>query len=372
VKIVLACPYAWDAPGGVQVHVGQLADHLRKRGHEVLVLAPGHGSEVRGGGAAHPSVRLVGRAVRVPFQGTVAPICFSAHSARLIRSALRSFRPDLVHAHEPFSPSTAMLATLWSRSPVVATFHAFSERSVLYSVAAPFLRPVWRRIRVGIAVSEAAATFVAARFRDSLRVIPNGCDLELFAGGRPREDLPPGHRILWVGRLDEQKGFPVAVRAFAALAAEFPDLIFVVVGEGRDRGAVSALAPEIRRRALLAGSVPHPDLPGYFAGADAFVAPALGQESFGIVLVEAMAAGVPVVASDIPGYQEVIRRDVDGLLVPPKDPDALARAVRRVLTDPALAARLREGGRARAERFRWDVVIEEIEAAYQDALDVRR
>ncbi|HYT80561.1 MAG TPA: glycosyltransferase family 4 protein [Actinomycetota bacterium] len=365
-RIVLACPYAWDAPGGVQVHVGQLAEHLQNRGQEVLVLAP---AKRRASG--QPWVRLVGRAVRVQYQGTVAPICFSVRSARLIGSELRSFAPDLIHAHEPFSPSTAMLATLRARSPVVATFHAFTERSALYSVAAPFLRPVWAKLRVRIAVSQAAATFVGARFRDGVRVIPNACDVELFARGRPREGFPPGRRMLWVGRLDEQKGFPVAVRAFASLAVEFPDLTFVVVGEGRDRTAVSTLDPETRPRVLQAGSVPHADLPGYIAGADVFVAPALGQESFGIVLVEAMAAGVPVVASDIPGYREVVRDDLDGILVPPGDPDAVAGAVRRVLSGPTLAARLAEAGRSRAERYRWDVVIEEIEAAYKEALEER-
>ncbi len=365
-KIVLACPYAWDAPGGVQVHIGQLADHLQDRGHEVLVFAPAKRRV-----PDQPRVRLVGRAVRVPYQGTVAPICFSVRSARLIGSELRSFAPDLIHAHEPFSPSTAMLASLRSRSPVVATFHAFTMRSALYSVAAPFLRPVWAKLRVRIAVSEAAATFVGARFRDGIRVIPNGCDIDLFARGWAREGLPPGRRMLWVGRLDEQKGFPVAVRAFASLAVEFPDLTFLVVGEGRDRTAVSSLPPGARRRVMLAGSVPHRDLPGYVAGADVFVGPALGQESFGIVLVEAMAAGVPVVASDIPGYREVVRKDLDGLLVPPGDPVALAAGVRRVLSDPALTGRLVDAGKARAERYRWDVVLEEIEGAYREALKER-
>jgi phosphatidylinositol alpha-mannosyltransferase len=261
-----------------------------------------------------------------------------------------------------------MLATLRSRAPVVATFHAFADRSALLSAAAPILRPIWAKLRVRIAVSGAASAFVGRRFRDCLRVIPNGCDLDLFAGAAPRGDLPPGRRVVWVGRLDEQKGFPVAVRAFSDLSPEFADLTFVVVGEGRDRSAVSLLDPDTRRRLVLAGSVVHGELPAYLSRADVFVAPALGQESFGIVLVEAMAAGVPVVASDIPGYREVVRNGVDGILVPPGDPVALAGAVRRVLLDPALGSRLRDAGRARAKVFSWDVVTDRIEAAYQEAL----
>jgi phosphatidylinositol alpha-mannosyltransferase len=261
-----------------------------------------------------------------------------------------------------------MLTAMRSHSPVVATFHAFAEASALYSVAAPILRPVWSKLRVRIAVSEAAAGFVRSRFRDDLRVIPNGCDVELFANAQPLKGLPPGRRMVWVGRLDEQKGFPIAVQAFSQLATQFTDLTFVVVGEGRDRAALSTLAHDIRRRVVLAGSVPHQDLPPYLSGADIFVAPALGQESFGIVLVEAMAGGVPVVASDIPGYREVVRPDVDGILVPPRDPAALAEAIGKVLSDSELAQRLREAGRARAEAYRWDVVIEQIETTYQDAI----
>jgi phosphatidylinositol alpha-mannosyltransferase len=365
VRIVLACPYAWDVPGGVQVHVGQLAQQLQKRGHEVLVLAPALSRATQH--AAEPWVRLVGRAVRVPYKGTVAPICFSVRSARLVGSALRSFGPDVVHVHEPLTPSTGMLAAMRSHSPVVATFHAFAEASALYSAAAPVLRPIWSKLRVRIAVSEAAAGFVRSRFRNGLKVIPNGCDVDRFAHAQPLEGLPPRRRMAWVGRLDEQKGFPIAVQAFSQLATQFTDLTFVVVGEGRDRAALSTLAPDIHRRVILAGSVPHQDLPPYLSEAAVFVAPALGQESFGIVLVEAMAAGVPVVASDIPGYREVVRNEADGILVPPGDSAALAEAVRSVLSDPELSARLREAGRAKAERYRWDVVVEEILACYAGA-----
>jgi phosphatidylinositol alpha-mannosyltransferase len=362
VRILLACPYAWEAPGGVQVHVRQLSSHLRERGHETLIVAPGREP------SAEPGVRIVGKPVRVPYQGTVAPISFSPGSFRRVGEALRSFRPEVVHAHEPLTPSAAMFATFRARVPVVATFHAHAERSGLLTATAPALRPLWRRLRVRIAVSEAAARFVQNRFGDGLRIIPNGCDTELFAGAEPAEDLPPGRRVLWVGRLDPQKGFGVAVRAFAELAAEVPDVVFVVAGDGRDRNAVASVAPDVRARVVMLGTVPHDHLPRYHAAADAFVAPALGQESFGVVLVEAMAAGLPIVATDISGYREVVRPDVEGLLVPTDDPPAVAAALRRVLTDRELADRLGHAGRARAELFRWPVVVEQIESAYRDAL----
>jgi phosphatidyl-myo-inositol alpha-mannosyltransferase len=362
VKILLACPYSWDAPGGVQVHVGQLAAQLSKRGHRVLVLAPGERAP------REPWVRLVGRPTNVRYQGTVAPICFRPESFARVRREVREFRPDLVHAHEPLTPSTGMFAVLVAKkTPVVATFHAFAERSRMYTVAAPVLRRVWRRLRIKIAVSQAAVGFVQERFGPGIRIVPNGCDVDLFARADPAEGLPAGRRLLWVGRLDPQKGFPVAVEAFGLLAGELPDLWFVVVGEGQELAALSRLTRPARQRVKLVGRVPHERLPGYYKGADVFAAPALGQESFGLVLVEAMASGVPVVASDIPGYREVVRTGVDGTLVPPGDPHALAGAIRPLVTDTAAARRFSEAGRARAETFRWERVVDQLERAYREA-----
>jgi phosphatidylinositol alpha-mannosyltransferase len=345
----------------VQVHVRQLAEHLIERGHEVVVLAPAeHRPRERW-------VRVVGKPIRMRYQGTFAPICFSPASWTRVGHVLGSFRPDIVHAHEPTAPSTGMFAALRARAPVVATFHANVERSRLLTAALPLLRPVWRRLRVKLAVSEAAKDFYQSRFGHGIRIVPNGVDIDLFAKGSPSAELPSGRAMLWTHRLDPQKGFGVAVGAFAKLALEFPDLWLVVIGEGKDRGRVERLPAEARSRVLMVGTVPHDRLPAYHAGADVFVAPALGQESFGLVLVEAMAAGVPVVATDIAGYREVVRHDVDGLLVPVGDPTALADAVGRVLLEPDLAKRLTEAGRARAEDFRWDGVVERIERAYRDA-----
>jgi phosphatidylinositol alpha-mannosyltransferase len=357
-RIAQVCPYAWDAPGGVQGHVRELANHLRGRGHEVLVVAPALRRIQEQG------VAVAGRAIRVRYQGTVAPIAPASLAA--VRRVLRRFRPEVVHAHEPLTPSTSMAAVLTAAAPVVATFHAHVERSRLFDLAAPALRPVWRRLGARIAVSDAAARFVTDRLGDGVRVIPNGLDVARFEAAAPAEDLPPGRRILWVGRLDPQKGFPVAIRAFERLAVEIHDAWFVVAGEGRDRSTLTELPLRVRERVIVLGSVDRDRLPRYHAAADVFVSPAVGQESFGIVLVEAMAAGLPVVATDIQGYREVVDDGVEGLLVPPRDPAALAAALRRVLEDDELAKSLGEAGRARARRYSWDVVGPEIEAVYAE------
>jgi phosphatidylinositol alpha-mannosyltransferase len=360
VRILLACPYAWEAPGGVQVHVRQLAGALERRGHEALVVAPGAAP------AAESFVRIVGRPIRVPYAGTVAPLCFSRRAFRRIRRLAQVFEPHVVHVHEPLTPSVSMLATFAATAPVVATFHAHLDRSRLMEAVGPALRTVARRIAAAVAVSEAAAEFVARVVPEPVEIVPNGVEVGRFADpGPPADGLPAGRRVLWVNRLDPQKGFPIAVRAFGRLAAELDDVVLVVAGDGSDRDALGLLEESHRRRVAMLGSVPHDRLPAYHAAADAFVSAATGQESFGIVLVEAMAAGLPVVATDIAGYREVVREGVEGLLVPPNDPGALAAALRRVLTEDELAARLGSAGRDRARDFDWGVVVPRLEAIYK-------
>ena len=278
---------------------------------------------------------------------------------------MRSFDPDVIHAHEPLTPSTSMLAVLAASVPVVATFHAFLDRSRLMELAGPALRQVSRRIDAGVAVSDAAASFLRRVVHAPLEIVPNGVDVGAFAHpGRPVDGLPPGRKILWVNRLDPQKGFDVMLRAFEELAIELDDLVLLVAGDGRDRVLVSSLPLHLRGRVLRLGNVPHGELPRYHAAADVFASPATGQESFGIVLVEAMAAGVPVVASDIAGYREVVRDGIEGLLVPPNDPGALAEAIRRILSEPDLASALAAAGRSRAETFSWATVVPRLEAVY--------
>ena len=360
-RIAVVCPYAWEAAGGVQVHVENLATRLLERGHQATVLAPTIATP------REPWVRSVGRPIRVSYHGTVAPI--APLSYRRTRAALASLRPDVLHVHEPLTPSVSMFAALAAKVPVLATVHAYLDRSYAMELAAPVLRRIWRRVTVGVAVSDAAASFLRRAVpAAALEIVPNGVDVGAFAGAEPRADLPPGRRILWVNRLDAQKGFPIAVAAFSKVLEDVPNAVLVVVGEGKDREALGLLTESARARVDMRGAVPNEQVPAFHAACEEFVSPAVGQESFGIALVEAMAAGLPVVATDIPGYREVVSDGVEGLLVAPRDPEALAAGLVRVLTEPGLAARLGEAGRERALTFDWPVVVDRLEELYRRAI----
>lgn len=352
-RVALVCPYDVDAPGGVQVHVAGLAMQLAERGHAVEILGPGRGG--------------LGRPIGIPYRGTVAPIAPWPALART-RSALGRFSPDIVHVHEPFTPSASMWATLVATVPVVATFHSWLDRSRIYERAAPLMVPVRRRLAATIAVSQAAASFVD-RALPGLRprVIPNGLSVARFAEAAPLS-WPPGRRIAWAHRLDRQKGFPVMVEAFRSLAGERDDVWLSVCGDGADRSVIADLPGHVRDRVMMLGRLDHPRVPLVYAGADVAVAAATGQESFGIALVEAMAAGVPVVATDIEGYRQVATNGVDALLVPPGDARGLASAVGDILDDGDLASKLADAGRRRAASFDWPEVTGRIESVYRSVL----
>lgn len=352
-RVAVVCPYDLDAPGGVQVHVRDLAEQLELHGHIAEVFGPGSGR--------------LGRSIRIPYRGTVAPIAPWPTGVRVARRTLQRFGPDLVHVHEPFTPSASMWATLAATVPVVATFHSWLDRSRAYEWAAPLLRPVARRLSATIAVSDAAAAFV----RQALpcldpEVIPNGLTVARFADASLRA-WPPGQRIAWAHRLDRQKGFPVMVEAFRILASDRPDVRLTVGGDGLDRRVVESLPSSARQRVTMLGALEHGEVPSLLAGADVAVAAATGQESFGYSVVEAMAAGVPVVATDIEGYRQVATHEVDALLVPPGDAVELAGAIRRVLDDRVLAGRLSEAGRRTAGAYDWRLVVERIESVYRSA-----
>jgi phosphatidyl-myo-inositol alpha-mannosyltransferase len=351
VKVGIVTPYDLSHEGGVNRHARALVTALAPLGHLAEVLGPASGD-------VPPGCQGVRGVVPIPANGSVARIgLFSA--ARQTHRWLDGFAPDLIHVHEPLVPGPGRHAMGWAQRhgrPVVATFHANADRelpaqTLLRRMAATALG----RIDYGIAVSRQAKAFSRAIFRGRTAVVPNGVDLARFAEALAQAPARRPHarpRVLFVGRFGEaRKGFTILLAAAGRLAHSGRSLEVLVVGDGPSRRFERSAR---RAGVTFLGRLPDEQLAAAYRDADLFCAPSLGGESFGMVLVEAMAAGCPVVASDIPGYAEAARGAA--LLVPPDAPDALAAALWRAATDPALRERLAARGRARATALGWSRV----------------
>lgn len=361
-RIGIVCPYTFDVPGGVQVHVRDLADALILRGHEVSVLAPAdHDTPL-------PSyVEAAGKAVPVPYNGAVARMLFGPRSAARVRRWLRDGTFDVLHIHEPLTPSLSILACWAADGPIVGTFHAASERSRMMSAAYGILQPALEKITARIAVSEDARDTLVRHLGGDAVLIPNGVSVRQYVGARPLASVRRDGEVLgFLGRVDEpRKGLVVLLRAFVQLAETRPGLRLVVAGPG-DLDAVDAEVPAaLRDRVQLLGPVSEADKPGVYAAADLFVAPNLGGESFGIILLEAMATGVPVLASDLEAFRNVLDGGRAGALFRTGDPADLAARAAELLDDPGRQARLVAAGRRVAARYDWDTVVRDVVAVYE-------
>jgi phosphatidylinositol alpha-mannosyltransferase len=366
-RIALVSPYDLSVAGGVQVHVESLASALRTRGAEVHVIGPGPGE-------SGSDRTVLGRSYSVPANGSRAPISLDPRIVGRVRAALARFAPDVIHVHEPLVPLVGPSTMLTARAPVVATFHASAEGGALPGLYRAVRRPsraIVARAAALTAVSPVAAEFHARALgidgREIL-IVPNGVDVARFAARRRVHARSEVRRIVFLGRLEHRKGADVAVRAFIDLAAARPEVALRVLGDGPQAAALRALiasAPaSVRARIDLVGRVSGDELPELLADADIALLPSRGGESFGLVLLEAMASGTVIVATDIPGYRAVARHDREALLVRPDDAPALAGAVDRLIADMALRERLRNAGHERAAGFDWSRIAERMEGVY--------
>lgn len=373
-RLALVCPYDWARHGGVRGHVASLAAQLARR-HEVRILAPA--SAPPGGDGIDGLAVGVGRPLPVPYNRSVAPVAVSPLAARRVLRALADFDPDVVHVHEPLAPAVSAAAAAFGPRPVVGTFHAWSSSDRLYRLVAPAGRRVAARLDARVAVSPAAQQFAAGALSlplGAFRVVPNGVDVAAYAGAEPIPDLADRDRplLLFVGRLEPRKGLDVLVRAFLRLRAAQPRVRLCVVGEGPERRRCQEMVPpSIRPDVLFVGTVAEDDKPRYHASADLFVAPNSGGESFGIVLLEAMAAGLPLVATDIPGFRTVAKDGRQGRLVPPGDAFALADALATLLANDKLRTAMAAEGRRTADEYDWPRVARRVEDVYRSVLRQR-
>jgi phosphatidyl-myo-inositol alpha-mannosyltransferase len=360
-RIGMVCPYSFDVPGGVQSHVLQLAEVMQARGQYVSVLAP-----------SSPHVKLpeyvvsAGRAVPIPYNGSVARLQFSPAVHGKVRRWLADGDFDVLHLHEPNAPSLSMWALRIAEGPIVATYHTSTTKSLTLAVFQGVLRPWHEKIVGRIAVSDLARRWQMEALGSDAVEIPNGVDVASFASAPLLDGYPrPGKTVLFVGRYDEpRKGMAVLIEALPGLVEHFPGVQVLIVGRGDEnelRSKAGGLAGHLR----FLGQADDAIKASALRSADVYCAPNTGGESFGIVLVEAMAAGTAVVASDLHAFRRVLRDGDAGRLVAVEDGAALAAGLVAVLESDQLAKRYVAAGAEAVRRYDWSVVANQIMQVYE-------
>ncbi|WP_343945051.1 glycosyltransferase family 4 protein, partial [Pseudonocardia zijingensis] len=360
-RVGIVCPYSLDVPGGVQAHVVGLAGALERLGHQVSVLAP----------AAERTpvpdfVTPAGRALGLPYNGSVARVSFGPLTYARVRRWLAEHTFDVLHLHEPTTVSVSVLALLAAEGPIVATFHTSMERSRTLAAFGGVLRPLMEKVTARIAVSPHARRVQVEHLGGDAVEIPNGVDVGAFAHGPALPGYPRPGTVGFLGRFEEpRKGMPVLLEAVRRLAPHRPDLRVLVAGSG-DAAALRRLAGPVADRLDVLGPVDDATKAAALRSVDVFCAPHTGGESFGIVLTEALAAGAPVLASDLAAFRAVLgETEPAGVLFPAGDGAALAQRLGDLLDDPARRAALSAAGRVRAEEFGWPAVAAAVLRVYR-------
>jgi phosphatidylinositol alpha-mannosyltransferase len=375
-RIALVSPYDFPFPGGVTQHIHYLDKHFREFGHHVKIIAPCAGDEPEK--LPDNVVVTTTRVMSIPFSGSKARIPYSPAVNWRVKRALHGEDFDIVHAHEPMTLPVPIMALTHSRSVNVGTFHAYRDRHLIYKYGRRIFQPFFDKLHGKIAVSEAARETVTRYFGGEFVIIPNGIDFERFGGDhvRPIEQYTDGRpNILFVGRLEPRKGFRYLLRAFPFVKEEFPQARLIVVGAYRKKEIANFLHYTRENHVTgvkFVGRVSDEDLPRYYRTCDVFCAPSTGFESFGIVLLEAMATGKPTVATNIPGYRDLLEDGKEGFLAEPKDERSLASALIRVLKEPATREEMGARGRAKAQRYSWRQVALQVLDYYEELLERAR
>ncbi len=361
-KIGITCPYTWDVPGGVQSHVRDLAETYIDLGYDVSVITP-----VDDEANLPPYAVSAGKAVALPYNGSVSRVLLGVKSGARVRRWLRESDLDVLHVHEPTAPSVSLLACLNADGPIVATFHTMNPRSRFLSAARGVLQPSFEKIRARIAVSEAARRTVVEHLGVDAILIPNGVLVRTFANAGPLPGYgPDGRTIAFLGRIDEpRKGLAVLLAALPELIERVPDARLVVAGPGDVEHVRDGLDPALLDRVDLLGLVSAEDKPRVYCSGDIYCAPNTGQESFGIVLLEAMAAGTPVVSSDIAAFRRVLDGGRAGKLFRNGDASSLATVLADLLADSGERQRLVEAGREVVAPYDWPVLAGQILQVYE-------
>jgi phosphatidylinositol alpha-mannosyltransferase len=352
-RVVITCPYSMSRPGGVQGQILGLARELRRLGVDVRVLAPCDGPP------PDPGVVCVGETVEWDSNGSVAPIAPGRATARRTAEAIRTIEPHVVHVHEPAVPGPCLTALIGFSGPMIGTFHASGE--LLHMWSRPALRSIMNRLTTRVVVSESALETARLNWGgDNYEVLFNGIENERFEKATPTPSDRPA--VFFVGRHEPRKGLSVLLDAWAGIDR---DATLWVASTGPQTDELRARnVPNVE----WLGGVSDRELASRMRGATVYCAPSTGGESFGVVLLEAMAASTPIVASAIEGYENVARPDQEALMVPPGDPIALRSALQRALDDAGVRERLVAAGQARAAEFSMERLARRYLDLYEKAL----
>ncbi|CAB4591701.1 MAG: glycosyltransferase [Actinobacteria bacterium] len=359
-KIGLVSPYGWDLPGGVQIHIRDLAEHLIAKGHEVSVLTPAVEEELL------PTwVQSAGRPLAIPYNGAVARVSFGPVATLRVRKWISEGDFDLLHLHEPAIPSLSLLACWAAEGPMVGTFHATAPRQKAIFAVGPILEPAIEKLSARIAVSEMARETLTEHLETNAIVIPNGINHQFFSDAKANPEWV-GSSIGFVGRFDEpRKGLDVLIKALPEIIKNNPDLRIMVAGPGESEDVLKGVDQSIRNRFYFLGRVSDVDKARLLKSVDLYVGPNTGGESFGIILAEAMAAGTAVVASDIPAFRATLNNGNAGALFINEDSADLARVANNLLLNKELNQKLGKSGQEWSKRYDWTIVANQIENVYE-------
>jgi phosphatidylinositol alpha-mannosyltransferase len=361
-RIGIVCPYSWDIPGGVSAHVADLAEALIRMGHFVSVLAPAEFDDF-----LPDYVVSTGKPRAVKYNGSVARLSFGPIAARKVSKWVEEGEFDVLHVHEPLAPSLSVLACWAAKGPIVATWHSSMDKSRMMLTLSKLAQTAMEKVSARIAVSEAARTTLIKHVDGDAVVIPNGVDVSAFCNAKPMFGWPGANlSIVFLGRGDEpRKGLSVLVDAYPEIRRNHPNVRLLIAGPGEPANILKSLSREDRASVTLLGMIAPQDKASVLASGTIYVAPNTGGESFGIVLLEAMATGTPVIASDLEAFSRVLDYGRAGLTFENENSADLAKVVSGLLADPIQRDELSVQGKSRAAEFDWSVVAKRIVDVYE-------
>jgi phosphatidyl-myo-inositol alpha-mannosyltransferase len=361
----MVCPYGWDTPGGVQIHIKELAEYFIAKGHDVSVIAPVSDEDA----VAEPWLVSAGRPLAVPFNGSVARVAFGPVATSRVRQWISSNNFDLLHLHQPEVPSLSLIACWSAEGPMVGTFHTASSKQRTLAAAGPILEPIIEKLTARIAVSEMARETLKEHFQTDAVVIPNGLDTHKFSSAKVRGEWHGSPTIGFLGRFEEpRKGLLVLLAAIPHIVKREPSAQFLIAGPGDPEKILRSVPPTFHSRIRFLGRLSESEKADFFASVDIYVAPNTGGESFGIILTEAMAAGATILASDIPAFSEVLQAGEFGSLFRSEDPSALAKELTSLLKNDEIRSALKVSAVGRSHYYDWSNIGRQISDVYEIAL----